>query len=78
MELTYQSRSLSLNAFQNEIDLLAPDRAIAVAVLDLDGFSPVNELEGHAAGDAILGRFEALLLDTLPENSLVAHVRGDE
>ncbi len=78
MEATYSSRLLSFIGIEIEFDLLEPSRAVAVAVLDLDGFGPVNELEGHAAGDALLGRFEDQLLGTLPESAVIAHVRGDE
>jgi diguanylate cyclase (GGDEF)-like protein len=78
MTFTYRSHSLNLDSLHTEIDLLEPDRAVAVAVLDLDGFGPVNEKEGGAAGDALLGRFEEALLAALPESALVAHLRGDE
>jgi len=75
---TYRSRALNLDTLRSEIDLLEPTGAVAVAVLDLDGFGVVNENEGSSAGDALLGRCEQVLRTELPEWALLAHVRGDE
>jgi len=78
MTSSFHARSFGLDALRNEIDLLEPGGAVAVAVLDLDGFEPVNEREGQAGGDALLSRFEEALLSTLPDGARLAHVRGDE
>jgi diguanylate cyclase len=78
MDSTFRARSLGLPALESEIALLEPDRAVAVAVLDLDGFAPLNAAEGAAAGDSVLERFESVLLSSLPDSAVVAHVRGDE
>lgn len=54
------------------------ERPFAVAMLDLDGFKPVNDVYGHAAGDAVLveigGRLEALMQG----RGLAARFGGDE
>lgn len=78
MPQTYRSQALDLEALRSEIDLLEPSSAVAVAVIDLDGFGPVNDAEGPAEGDALLGRCEDAVRNALPPSGLVAHVRGDE
>jgi len=78
MPQTYRSDALDLDALRSEIDLLEPSSAVAVGALDLDGFGAINEAEGSAAGDALLGRCEDAVRSALPASALVAHVRGDE
>ena len=51
---------------------------LAVIVLDLDRFKQVNDLHGHAAGDAVLGDISARLAATLPEGALLARIGGEE
>lgn len=50
----------------------------AVAMMDLDGFKPVNDAYGHAVGDAILVEFAARLSAALRGRWLVARLAGDE
>ena len=54
------------------------DESFAVILIDLDGFKDVNDVRGHAAGDAVLRalgkRFESLLRSS----DTVARVGGDE
>jgi diguanylate cyclase (GGDEF)-like protein len=51
---------------------------LAVAVGDLDHFKGVNDRYGHAAGDAALRAFVAVLTQTLRTEDVVARVGGDE
>jgi diguanylate cyclase (GGDEF)-like protein len=51
---------------------------LAVAVGDLDHFKDVNDRFGHAAGDAALQAFVAVLMQTLRTEDVVARVGGDE
>jgi diguanylate cyclase (GGDEF)-like protein len=48
-----------------------------LAMLDLDGFKPVNDEFGHAAGDIVLATVAARLRSILPA-ALVARLGGDE
>ncbi len=53
-------------------------RDLAVMVLDLDRFKLVNDLHGHAAGDAVLTEIAARLAAALPEDALLARIGGEE
>ena len=46
--------------------------------IDLDGFKPVNDTYGHAAGDEVLKQIGRLLKDTVRETDYAARLGGDE
>ena len=50
----------------------------AVLLIDLDRFKPVNDLYGHAAGNAVLCAVADRLEDLLPVNGIAARLGGDE
>ena len=54
-----------------------PD-CFAVLFLDLDDFKTVNDLHGHATGDAVLSATADALTSCLREADLVARMGGDE
>lgn len=51
---------------------------LAVLMLDLDGFKPVNDLQGHDAGDRILALMAKTIADGLRDGDFVARLGGDE
>lgn len=54
------------------------NREFGVAFLDLDGFKPINDRLGHAAGDKVLVNIANRLLTRLRKSDTVARVGGDE
>ncbi len=50
----------------------------ALVYLDLDGFKPLNDRFGHAAGDAVLVAVAATLVASVRASDLVARIGGDE
>ena len=53
-------------------------RKAAVLFIDLDGFKPINDRAGHAAGDAVLVAVAARLRESTRGTDLVARFGGDE
>ncbi len=52
--------------------------AIAVVYIDLDRFKPVNDLHGHAAGDALLVQASKRILAEIRSTDTLARIGGDE
>jgi diguanylate cyclase (GGDEF)-like protein len=57
---------------------LETGRRLAVLCLDLDRFKEVNDLFGHAAGDAALQAVTKRLAGVLDEGQMLARLSGDE
>jgi diguanylate cyclase (GGDEF)-like protein len=69
-------------AFLAELDArlgwAGPAAPFALALLDLDGFKPINDTFGHAAGDALLIEVAARLRREAGPGAVVARIGGDE
>ena len=55
-----------------------PDDRLAVMLIDLDRFKPVNDVHGHAAGNAVLCAIADRLRAIVPPGATVARLGGDE
>lgn len=53
-------------------------RVLAVMLLDLDKFKPVNDQYGHATGDELLKQISQRLLTCVRASDTVARIGGDE
>jgi diguanylate cyclase (GGDEF)-like protein len=63
-------------AFRRRLDM-APG-PVTVALIDLDGFKPVNDTHGHDVGDYVLEAVANRLLATVREDDCVVRFGGDE
>ena len=54
------------------------EAATALLLVDLDSFKEVNDVHGHAVGDAVLRRLGALLADHVRPGDLALRLGGDE
>lgn len=88
-ELLYQARTDPLTATLNrrgfaelaEREMLKTQRSgrpLALLVADIDHFKRLNDTYGHAAGDAVLKYFCALLLRALRQTDILARLGGEE
>lgn len=50
----------------------------AVAIVDLDGFKPINDVHGHSTGDRVLVEAGRRMRASLGEAAFVARLGGDE
>lgn len=51
---------------------------VAVLYIDLDGFKPINDHQGHDAGDEVLRQVGERLATCLRQGDVVARIGGDE
>ena len=88
-QLTHQAFSDSLTGlanralFRNRVEHAIDERAtepgqVAVLFLDLDGFKGVNDAQGHAVGDTLLGLVADRLRNCVSAGDTVARLGGDE
>lgn len=73
------NRSFFGERLEHALAIAAPQRrALAVMYLDLDGFKPVNDTHGHAAGDELLRVVAARLARAVRAEDMVSRLGGDE
>ena len=51
---------------------------MSVVFLDLDGFKPINDQLGHAAGDGVLVQVAQRIRSVVREGDVIARFGGDE
>ena len=61
-----------------EIAKASEGRPFAIALLDLNGFKPVNDQHGHAIGDGVLCELAERLRRACGDHAVVARLGGDE
>jgi diguanylate cyclase (GGDEF)-like protein len=54
------------------------NHSFIVGLIDLDGFKPVNDIHGHAAGDRVLTEVSMRLKKLLSDDCMLARIGGDE
>lgn len=57
---------------------ITKDTSTCFALIDLNGFKPINDNFGHHAGDAVLSEVGRRLRETVGPEPLVARIGGDE
>ncbi len=66
-------------ALNSALQQCAPNRMVAVLLLDLDGFKPVNDTHGHDVGDELLVAVgQRLSANVRRQTDVVARPGGDE
>lgn len=70
-------RSLS-DAMTQSLARSAPDRMVAVYLIDVDEFKPVNDTYGHDTGDELLVEISRRLQANVRSGDIVARLGGDE
>ncbi len=74
-----RNRAGLIDALQSRLNGKASGhQSFAVLYLDLDGFKPVNDTFGHAAGDELLKIVAATLRETVSPTDVIARIGGDE
>ena len=66
------------DALANALVRATPESMLALYVLDLDGFKPVNDQYGHDVGDALLRVVAQRLRNSMRADDVVARLGGDE
>jgi diguanylate cyclase (GGDEF)-like protein len=74
----HNRRSLSETGADMLAKAIRRDKALAMLMLDLDHFKNVNDVHGHAIGDALLKAVAAEVTKLMPPNALAARLGGDE
>lgn len=74
----HNRRSLSENGSDMLEKAVRQEKALAMLMLDLDHFKNVNDVHGHAIGDALLKTVASEVAKLMPPNAIAARLGGDE
>jgi diguanylate cyclase (GGDEF)-like protein/PAS domain S-box-containing protein len=66
------------HALMERLELMRRDSQVTVFFIDLDGFKEVNDEFGHERGDAVLAEAAARIAGSLPADTAVGRLGGDE
>jgi diguanylate cyclase (GGDEF)-like protein len=73
------TRTLNRQAFFEIVPKVARSECWSLlAYADIDGFKALNDVHGHAAGDAVLKAFADDVRRTIRQGDLIARIGGDE
>jgi diguanylate cyclase (GGDEF)-like protein len=72
------NRRLFRETLEAALKARKPDDSFAVMLIDLDRFKPINDVHGHAAGNAVLCAVADRLRELVPPGGTVARLGGDE
>jgi len=72
------NRRAFIAELEGRLETGEPAPSFGLALLDLDGFKPINDTFGHAAGDALLIEVAGRLRQQGGPAALVARIGGDE
>ena len=73
------NRTLLEERLRHDLEVAGEDGTrLAVVYLDLDRFKPVNDVHGHAAGDALLMQVAERMRAALRPTDTLARIGGDE
>lgn len=65
-------------ALSSALSRVGPESLLAVYMMDLDGFKPVNDQHGHDVGDELLVAVTKRLQGHLRQTDVIARLGGDE
>lgn len=74
----YNRRALSDHGSALVTRAFRRQKAVALLMLDLDQFKNVNDVHGHAVGDALLKAVATAIATLMPPSALAARLGGDE
>ncbi len=72
------NRRAIFNTLKKQFETRQDGNRFAAGIIDLDGFKPVNDVYGHACGDAVLIEVGKRVTEVLGDRGLASRVGGDE